>query len=273
MPTIAVLTHECDRFLQKKYLLREMSGFWRAPEYQVVVQSGTTTPVRADLAILHVDLTVIPEDYLAYAETFPRVLNGRVRDISKRVISRNEVVPGDGYAGPVIVKTDLNSGGGNEAAKIKGGHWLRQVKKLAPWSMRGQGSDYRIFLSPKKVPSAVWSNRKFFVERFLAEKLGDLYCLRTWVFFGDKESNSICYSRSPIIKASNVIRRQALPDVPDQLRQVRAKLGFDYGKFDYVMRDGEVVLYDTNRTPSLGDVSEEFLARMGDLSEGIKAYI
>ena len=29
-------------------------------------------------------------------------------------------------------------------------------------------------------------------------------------------------------------------------------MGFDYGKFDYVIRDGQVVLFDVNRTPAHG---------------------
>ena len=37
--------------------------------------------------------------------------------------------------------------------------------------------------------------------------------------------------------------------VPEELRKIRAQLGFDYGKFDYGIVDGEVILYDVNRTP------------------------
>lgn len=37
----------------------------------------------------------------------------------------------------------------------------------------------------------------------------------------------------------------------------REEEGFDYGKFDYAIVGGRVVLYDANRTPSLGAFSRE----------------
>ena len=36
------------------------------------------------------------------------------------------------------------------------------------------------------------------------------------------------------------------------MREARRRLGFDYGKFDYVERDGGAVLLDANPTPSYG---------------------
>jgi hypothetical protein len=76
-----------------------------------------------------------------------------------------------------------------------------------------------------------------------------LYCLRQWLFFGDREVGSIAYSRHPVVKANRIIKRERISEFPDELRRRREALGFDYGKFDYVIADGEVVLYDANRTP------------------------
>jgi hypothetical protein len=64
------------------------------------------------------------------------------------------------------------------------------------------------------------------------------------------------HSNHPIIKSHNIIGRELLTDVPDDLRQMRRDLGFDFGKFDFAIVEGRTVLYDTNRTPSLGGVSE-----------------
>lgn len=111
-------------------------------------------------------------------------------------------------------------------------------------------SDYRVFDHPARVPWPVWHNRHFVVERFLPERDGDLYCLRTWTFLGDAYTHSRCWSPAPIIKARNVVRPEVLGEVPDELWRLRRELGFDYGKFDYVVHDGRVGLYDANRTPA-----------------------
>ena len=55
----------------------------------------------------------------------------------------------------------------------------------------------------------------------------------------------------------------------------RSALRFDYGKFDYVLHDGEAVLLDINATPSFGAVYpaalRERLAR--ELAPGIEALL
>ena len=78
-------------------------------------------------------------------------------------------------------------------------------------------------------------------------------------------------------------RRAKLPDhhisesagqVPDELRQMRRDLAFDYGKFDYAIVNGRVILYDTNRTPVMGSLSKEkILPTIRLLAEGIRAYL
>jgi hypothetical protein len=37
--------------------------------------------------------------------------------------------------------------------------------------------------------------------------------------------------------------------VPDELRQRRHELGFNYGKFDFVLHQGKANLLDANKTP------------------------
>ena len=51
-----------------------------------------------------------------------------------------------------------------------------------------------------------------------------------------------------MVKFRGVMERTSEP-VPDELRRIRQEMGFDYGKFDYGVVNGEVVLYDVNRTP------------------------
>jgi hypothetical protein len=212
-------------------------------------------------------LTVTPPDYVAALSRFPNVLNGRVLDISKRKVSARLVTQGDGYQGPVIVKPDLNAGGIREAQLALAG------KPLEPAAARELQS-YLAFRSPNGVPSNYWSDPRFVVERFVTEQRDGYYCLRTWLFFGDRETNSVSLSRSPIIKSSAVIRRESVPEVPDDLRRLRAELGFDFGKFDYVLSEGKAVLFDANRTPSLGHFDREtFLPRLKHLADGIQGFL
>ncbi len=55
---------------------------------------------------------------------------------------------------------------------------------------------------------------------------------------------------------------------------MRKDLGFDFGKFDYAIVDGRVVLYDVNRTPNLGNLpKEQKPPNTRLLAEGIRAYL
>jgi len=262
------------------YLLGRIASCWRESGMQVHLLRGPEATVQADLAILHVDLTAIPGDYLDLACRFPRTLNSRVTDISKRRISRNIVYPGDGYDGPVIVKTNRNCGGIPERRMFGRRTGLRGaihgLRRRLPWAMRNElrTGEYRLFTAVRDVPRLVWLNSSFVVERFLPEVRDGYYCLRTWVFFGAQESNSLSYASEPIVKSSNVVRRELIPEVPDELREIRRSLGFDFGKFDYSIVDGRVVLYDTNRTPSIGSLSrEQFLPQARHLAAGLSSFI
>jgi hypothetical protein len=279
MPHIAILVHAHDRFDYIGYFLREIARIWREQGFQISVLQGPASQTAADLAILHVDLTVIPGDYLVAARRFPRLLNGAVLDISKRKISCNILSRTDNYDGPVIVKTNRNSGGWREARLMRTTVLRRAVRSLRrrlPWACRAElkAGNYPIFESMAKVPRLVWHNPNLVVERFLSEQRDGFYCLRTWVFFGDRETNSLSYSKDPIVKSSSVIRREPVAEVPDELRRMRRDLGFDFGKFDYAIVDGRVVLYDANRTPALGHFSpEQYEPRARLLAEGIRAFL
>jgi len=279
MPNIVILVHRHDAFEGLHYLLHEISEIWRENGLSVNVSHGPTPDVSADLAILHVDLTVVPDDYLAFVRHYPVVLNGSVIDVSKRLISDNLARRDDGYEGPVVAKTNRNFGGRPEARLIYKGpllrrkiHWFRN--KL-PWSYRSQlfPSEYRIFESTSQVPRVVWHNPHLIVERFLSECQNGLYCLRTWVFLGDRETNTLSHSHEPIVKAANTVRRERVAEVPDELRRIRRNLGFDFGKFDYAIVDGRVVLYDVNPTPTVGNMREQFLPNIQLLAEGIGTYL
>ena len=280
-PHVVVLSHPGIRFDSRKYFLAGMADVWREDGIRVTVLHGTRDRVDADVAILHVDLTVVPEEYVEFVRSYPVALNVATRDISKRRISRQIVRKGDGWAGPVVVKTDRNCGGGPEDRLAARGPRLvraaRAARYLLPWSCRARirTTEYPVFDSSAGVPGAVWRNRDLVVEQFLPEVHDGLFCVRTWIFLGDRETNSVCWSERPIVKADSVVRREPVEEIPEDLRAMRRELGFDFGKFDYVVRDGRSVLFDANRTPTLGTFPREagYAPKIRRLAEGIRAYL
>ncbi|MCE9592044.1 MAG: hypothetical protein K8S99_16170 [Planctomycetes bacterium] len=279
MSHIVILIHEGGAF-KPGYFLYEIAEVWRQQGLRVTVQHGAGPVIEADLAILHVDMTSVSAAHLAFMRHYPKTINAAVVDISKRRISTNLVRRRDGYGGPVIVKTNLNHGGLMEARLAAKRSRIRKrlatLRNLLPWGWRSSlgMSDYPIFDSPNDVPRIVWHNPALVVERFLPERSGEFYCLRTWMFFGDREANSVSYSHERIIKSHTVVRREPVPQVPEELRRMRRELGFDFGKFDYAIVDGRVVLYDANRTPSLPQFSrDQAMERVRLLAEGVRAFL
>ena len=265
MPRIAILLHRYDSLQEFSYFLTAIAEIWKEQGFEVVYLHGPTPGIRADLAICHVNLTVVPPDYLGYLRQFPKTLNGRVADISKRIVSKHLLEPNADWQGPVFVKSNLNSKGSREERLIRA--------RVLPGTIRPI-QDYQVYERLSEVPDEVWGNRDLVVEKFLPERQDDLYCLRTWMFLGDRETNSICFSKEPIVKAGNVIRREPLGDVPDDLRQWREELAFDFGKFDYAVSDGKTVLYDANRTPTLPNLKDDsILPRLRHLAEGIHRFL
>ena len=255
MALLAVVTHEFDAFLAQDpsgvstsgYLLfqvlealNEMGHRWR-------LSAGLEAPP-ADAAILHVDATQVPKAYLALARRYPVAINFGARDISKRRIGKGLLKPGDDWAGPVIVKTNLNCFGqaelaANARATIVG---RRPPYEVTPTRLQ----HYPILSGLSEVPDAFWSDQSLVVQRFLPERDPEGYALRVWLFAGARERCTRHVSPDPFVKGDRVISRR-LVDVPPEIRAERERLGFDFGKFDFVVHDGEPILLDANRTPTM----------------------
>lgn len=267
---VAILIHEHEREpLDPRYIAGALAEAWRDMGLEVEIVRGLGRPVEADLWLPHVDLTVVPPDYRRHLDACPRVVNRAVVDISKRHVSQQLVRPGDGYRGPVIVKSNANYGGRPERRLLHGDRpprW-RRLRERVGRLRTGLGlgfdaalpldpRDYPIFDSVDALSPRVFSNPEVVVERFVPERDGELYVLRSFAFGGDAAYNVRMTSARPIVKAGDVIDRAEVP-VPEQLHAVRARLGLDYGKLDYVCVDGRVHLLDVNRTPTFGRVGED----------------
>jgi hypothetical protein len=275
---IGILLHRSDEFETTRYLVKELAEVWRERGHEIALLRDPSRPIEADLAIAHIDLTRVPCDYARWFDSGVPVINGRVLDVSKRVISEHAVVRGDGYVGPVIVKTNRNFGGLREyrLAKRRGalGDRLERIRPRLPWSFRSRlhHGDYRVFASVGDVPWSVWRNPALFVERFLPERDGDDYAMRVWLFFGNRETGTRVVGPEPVVKGETALRFETLDDVPEELRRKREELCFDYGKFDYAIVDGEVVLYDANPTPGLPYAAAQYRPKAEHLASGIESF-
>ena len=270
MATIVILEHRISFGLP--YMVYRLAERWQAAGHTVIVQRGVGTPP-GDIAILHLDMTVVPEEYRALAARYPRVINGAVLDIGKSTFSEVTLTRDSDWSGPVIVKTEANFGAQPEAllsmlAKEQG---FRPIP--APDTVL---FDYPLYQSLGEVPEATWDTPGLMVEKFVPEHDERGYYLRIWTFFGERERSSRYRAETPIIKSDDIIDREEAT-VPEAIRAWREKLGFDYGKFDYVCApDGTAILLDVNRTPAAPAKLTELQkmnASLDSLAKGLDAFL
>jgi len=294
MNTIAVLLDDRDDggFHSAGYLLRLMVKAWEDAGATVVILHGPNDFVPADIIIPHLDLTITPPAYHALLQRYPVAINRRLIDISKATISSNLVSRGDAYGGEVIVNTNCNYGGVPESRlkpRPPARSTRRRILDKLSSMLRGRraaedrawrsidsikSGDYPIFPSLAAVPAGVFANKNLVVEKFLPEHSGSDYCLRYCYFFGDRHINFLLRSKERVVKGSNAFSCDETP-APPEIFSIRRRLGLDYGKLDYVMRDGQVVLFDVNRTPASAALARYNLTNrvVGELSQGLAGML
>ena len=231
----------------------------------------------ADLIMVHVDLSVVPDEYLEFAKQYPIVLNGTVKDIRKSTFSKYLVTNDDPYEGKVIVKSDLNYAGRPEQHLQP--HRFSRIQSKFPFGRFkrtpyfNSSLDYQIFDHPRLVPRAYFKNPRLVVEKFLPETKNGLYFSRCFYFLGDRTHCFRLASKHPIVKAQNYIRIEQVETHPEILAY-RKTLKFDYGHFDYTIHQGNVVLHDINKTTGYGTSSYEHETKSFDeyRAGGIYAY-
>jgi hypothetical protein len=288
---LVVVTHARDtRARRRPFVIWGVREVWERVGIEVMVAPGVDRFVDADVAVAHVSLTVMPEAYRYHLARYPVAVNGAATDVSKRRVSQCLVLPGDGYDGPVIVKTDRNFGGLREAEFApapcwgRPAAWARRAWRRMAWDRARREAEwwrttvcldpasYPVFPSLAEMPSTVFENPALVVERFLPEREGDLYALRSCAFLGDRYVNVRLLSPAPVVKASTVAREEVPPH--EEVFEVRRRLGLDFGKIDYVVRDGRAVVFDANRTPAFGAGGAAFRARVSTvLAEGLASLL
>jgi len=268
---IAILKHEADR--GRDYLIDLFAEYWKEDGLDVRCVYGTEF-VPADLAILHVDLSIVPDEYVALAQRYPVTVNGRFTDIRKTTTSRVLLRPEHAWPGPAIVKTNLNCGGLSEyrLARQRAPAWQKPIRRLRRKLLRRHC--YRIYPSIADVPRRAFDDPRLVVERFVPERESDAYCIRIYQFLGDRHACTRLVCTDPIIKAGG--NWTSHPMEPDPgIEEIRRELDCDYGKFDYVVHDGEVVLLDANKTPggSRFTPTPERIARWRSRAQGILSFL
>lgn len=271
---ILVITHAQDRLVDRPESGGADSQYMLGPVLEQLVRMGHRVgvcrglpagEVAADLAILHVDLTFVPPDYAEFAGTFPRCVNLRALDLSKRRVSGAVLAPDAAWEGPVIVKSDWNDRGRpelgiNQAAAAAG--------EPEPFpGLRRVG--YSLYDRLADVPAELADDPNLVIERFIPERAERGFAVRFWTFAGAAERCSRVFSNEPVVKAANQTGFELCP-VPDALRRRRDELGFDFGKFDFVMEGGEPVLIDANRTPGVPPIAPH-MTWPRDYAEGLMA--
>ena len=277
-----------------EYMIWEIAQAWRKMGFDVRFVSEDDTSWDADFVVPHMNLTVTPKT--AY-DSYPSgavVLNRKVFDVRKTIISRNLVKEGDPYTGPVIVKTDGNCGGMPERIaaqhesralrirlaaidKIKSlyrvlrtgsFHKLARTKGIPPMK-------YPVYDSVADLPKGVFNNPDLVVEKFLPEMEDGMYCIRYYKFLGDAEVASRMKSTKKVVKGRSVSHLEEI-EVHPTIRKIRHEMGLDYGKMDYVEIDGEAHLLDVTKAPTGGAVEglvEWQKANSEHLATGISKWI
>lgn len=282
--TIAILTHADQGLVASTTIARVAEEYWTPAGHRIVAHRGLGSPPPADLAILHIGFTVIPEPYLALAARYPRTVNGGILNTLKRRVCSDLLRPDDAYDGPVIIKTDLNHGGRPEwrqrvrQAGLPVKVWLKLEEHLpARWFSRLNGNKYPVLPNKRDVPDWVWRSPDLVVQPLHAERRGDFYAMHQWYFFGDKGCVSTLLAREPVVKLANAVERLPLHhDVPEAIRRRRAELKFDYGKFDFVIVDGRPILLDANSTPNAGTefpTPPRVAAICGTVAQGLDSFL
>jgi hypothetical protein len=291
--TIAVLFHETTTPNEMpNYRAWHLATVWKEWGMDVLLLRGARGPIDADLLLPQVDLSVVPQRCRCFQNSKSVVLNRNVLDIRKTSFSRNLVSLQDEYNGPVIVKTNANSGGKPENLVLRRlpSHERRVflarefLRILTQFSQTGSlerlayaktlySDNYPIYPSKHQVPRGVFKNPYLVVEKFLPEKEGDFYHIRSYVFLGSEGLALRFKSESPVVKGLTVTALEFVP-VDESMVAAREALGFDYGKFDYVVHNGDSVLLDINPTPFLGtayppDVQQRVVAQ---LAKGISKW-
>jgi hypothetical protein len=283
MYDMLILAHALDSITpQGNYTINQLARLFSEAGLKVGYQIGLANRQEARVILNHVDLTVTPPDYVDFLQSYPLALNGSLTDISKHVVCDGTLVTlGDGYRGPVIVKTKLNCGGLQESRKslLPKRRELRPgVDEIYTWRTVPiiDPQAYPVLENTDPITADVWANPHLVVQRLVTEQDEQgRYCLRSWYVFGDRGFHVITMALNPIVRGRNIIDRKVVEmELPPRLKAMQAEMKVDFGRFDYVLSNGDAVVFDVNRTPtSTPGAVEHYQSQWREMALGIKRYL
>jgi len=265
---IAVLFHEKESpGGVRRYVIDALAQIWREHGHKVIYLFGTRVWEPADIILVHIDLSVVPQNYLDFARRYPIALNAWISDIRRTNYSKLLISNNYKYNEPVILKTNLNYSGIPEANLWKWRFLKRMYKRVI--------SKYsnRVFPNTSSVPFTLRLMPGLILEKFLPERENGLYVVRNYQFLGNRGTAMKLIGHEPVVKGRTSIATVPIDPDPEIVR-LRSQMRFDYGKFDYVMHDGSAILLDANKTTGAHAMTEtpELLNMRRIRAEGLYWY-
>lgn len=282
--SIAIMLHERDhRGRRENYRIWPIAENWRRAGIDVKIVHGPEPCLEADILVPHIDCTVVPEAYWEVIQQHPRAINACLRDISKSTFSEHLLTADDYYSGPVIVKTNRNSGGFKDLdfGQNRPQSLVDQLRKRLAWqpwmATRSLGwthtlKRYPTFEHLSQVPAAVWRNPYLIVEKFFTpdRDTNGEHVLYLWIVLGNASLGLTLHSPDPFVKNATA-RLGSFEQPPPEILAAQQRLGCDYAKIDYILHEGRPILLDLNRTPTLSNdaFTEHYYNQTKELANGI----
>ena len=259
--------------LETSHALSALADLWRQRGHDVVFVRGTEA-VEADLAIVHVDLSVVPRSFARWARSYPCAVNDRILDIRKTAFGARRVRWGDSYDGPVFVKSVFNAAAFPERKRRARSPLMRALRRSVGLSAEPRLDfikRYRHYASARQVSWKTWIDPTLIVQPFVPEREGEWYFTRRCFGLGSKAVSYRLGDRTPIVEGGDPAAFEWVENASEVL-SFRQKIGLDYGVIDYTLHEGAPVILDVNKTPGRAyppdELSQgryrEILARVAD---------
>lgn len=232
------------------YILRRALDALASAGVRCRVLDRVDREIAGRVAVVHVDLTEVPEALLPLPESYQLCLNGKARTIHRRLYSRARIDRESPYVGPVIVKTVLNHRGLPELLHRcrSDSHLLRRWHFDRQLLVRDYCPKYAIYPSKECVPKAVWGDERLLVERFLPRSLSLPVTKYRYDFCLDVTLHTRAVYDSLLCDHTKVREVSVVGNIPRAVMEVRRDLHLDFGSIDYFVADDEAVAVDVNKT-------------------------
>ncbi|MFM8386867.1 MAG: hypothetical protein ACKOCB_08650 [Planctomycetia bacterium] len=223
----------------------------------------------APLAVVHVDLSVVPPGCTPPPGRHASTLNAAALDIRRTRYTQARLLPGDAWRGPVIVKSVLNHRGLPEHVHRRhveaGYRWRQRLLRLAGIDGTARACPpYAIYRDADEVPPRTWADPDLLVERFLPGAIAVPVVKHRWDFLLDVDVRKRSTFSTLRCEPGSVLHMEPFDHVPEAVRRVRHGLGLEMGSIDFFVVDGEAFVIDANKTTTADESLERrfpFVAR------------